>query len=213
MRVISRFLECILNKGDNMRSFKRNNNKNVDYDKYYRKYDEIFKEHIGDRQNYTYYNKLYGEIRFEYKRLIKEGSMNINVERSRLESKIGKSSENSLSISSGFIIFAISIFASGVIQAISLSNYENKATFILVITITFYISTLAFVTTNFGKKNEKDFVFNICLRVLEDIEKQVEQEKFMEIESRKALEEVAATRISSSGLRNVFNKIIRFLSL
>lgn len=149
----------------------------------------LLAEHMKDEYEYDYFNKLYFEVKEQYLEKLKDKNFSVEVERARLESKAGKLVGNVAIFSINIGILAMSILATGLLQAYSLMDSINKTVIVVFIAFAMF-GILYFLVLRDNKNREIEYICHFCLRVLDDIEK---EKRIIAIHPNSAIEEVAAT--------------------
>jgi len=170
---------------------KKKNRKDT-YQSYLEEFIE-FKNNNNKENEYKSISKLYNEINMYYTNRIKNGQLDIKVEKLLLERRIGKYNgqgfNSSISFLLGGALLAIPIMNQALTEAISemlkglsmklncgflseLSNFKYGISVFIIVVI------LCFLVKDIGKDMTEDknyaVMLNICLKVLEDIEKDLE---------------------------------------
>lgn len=149
----------------------------------------ILAEHMKDEDEYNYFNKLYIEVKEQYLEKLKDKNFSVEVERARLESKAGKLVGNVAIFSINIGILAISILASGLLQAYGLMDSTYKTAIVVFIAFAIF-GMLYFLVIRDSKSREIEYLCHFCLRVLDDIEK---EKNIIAVHPNSTIEEVAAT--------------------
>lgn len=156
-----------------------------------KKYEREIKEFSNYNNEYSFYNELYEKVKFHYIEKIERGTIDIKIEKIRLESYMGKH----LSMSMNFILYYFiaifgGIFTVTIQEAVKIFKYSsppiNTIILFIVLAVIIYV-----VDKNVKKDKPKDVIAFVSLKVLEDIEK--EYVVLKELENIRNHDEVAAT--------------------
>ncbi|WP_163195398.1 hypothetical protein [Clostridium thermarum] len=158
-------------------------------EKKYNNLSAILEEHMKADQEYDYFKKLYSQIKEQYLEKLKDENFNIEVEKTRLESKAGKMVGNVTLFDVNILILALSILGTGLIQAYSLIDSLNKFGVVAFTTIAFAAAIYITVFPN-KKSRDLEYLSHLCLKVLDDIEK---HQSKIELETNTTVEEAAST--------------------
>lgn len=138
--------------------------------------NEIHNEYI--EENHSDVDKMYKVIRIRYDQLIKEEGFNITKERIRLYKKFnrctGQSFKDTMSM---FMIMLTS--AVGISFQYEISKADNKALSIIGLFIAIVIMAFIIGFTNgkiFVKEKNEPIYYEICLKALEELEKENNKE-------------------------------------
>lgn len=149
---------------------------------------DIFQKYIEDEENYKHYEDLYKEIRETYEDKIKKKQIDINVERVRLKTHTGKYNTFIKSFHGNIIILAMSTLINSIIVGYSVSDYSSISKFLIIFGCGILFCSFLIFTIYKTVNNDDGFVKDLCLQVLDDIEKEL-----MLNNSTIASEEAAAT--------------------
>ncbi|MGV8982830.1 hypothetical protein [Clostridium sp.] len=138
-------------------------------------YKEIFQAYINNKDDYEEIKITYGCIKEGYIDKIEKKTIDISVERARLERNINKGKVLSVPNYISFTLLAMTILINGSITASTqykggIHNYYiiTAITIIFVILI-FYVGFS--ISLDFAIEDKNVIVSKLCIRVLEDIEK------------------------------------------
>ena len=147
-------------------------------------YEEIFSDHINNIQDYENKEKLYTSIKNKYIDLIEKNEILIPVERARLESKINMIKNTSIPNYISFIILAVGMLCTGIITAYTqYSGIINNYFLILGFTISMFITIIVAgytLSKEFVVEDKENVTFKLCLRVLDDIGKEMQEGKLLQ---------------------------------
>lgn len=182
-----------------MSVFSRKKDEAVNYDKYLVEFSN-FKDSIDRENEYKSMVKLYEETYNFYIRKIKEDNLNINAEKLLLERRIGKynseKSKANINIIVGVFCALVPIYIQGFIDL----NQKYKALITMGAVIVTYISFMRDFGKDIINDKNKDVMYNVCLKTLNDIEKEFESQQLN-------FKKTADTK-EDTGRRNLFANII-----
>lgn len=183
---------------------------------FYEKYKDVFEEHLNDTESYSDYDRLYNDIKNKYLEKLKENNnekFDTKVERERLYSKSKKNASVSRNIIIGlgtvFITIIVNLFISLFVESMTQLGSTLKALLLYCLILIAFLRILKELEND---KNQ-EALYNICLRVLEDIEKEMEDNNRIDSqksENSKVQEMIAATIQSNekeSFIRKMFQKL------
>lgn len=172
-------------------------------EKEYARLSKSLDEHFNDLSQYSYFDKLYNDIKVRYLEKIEQGNFDIKIEKARLQSKAGNFVGNSTMFSINMIILAITLLGTGVIQAYSVMKSDCASTIVILVAFAFF-GYIVFIVVKDYKSRDMDFVSHFCIHVLEDIEKEM-YSKALNAENLIAstLEKEDAKRYNSEGNYNI----------
>lgn|GEM_PF-5505998 len=149
-------------------------------------YKEIFMEHINNGENYLEIKKTYNYIKKDYINRIMQKTIDINIERASLERDINNGKVLSVPNYLSFTLLAITIFITGMIA--TYNKYPNVTIVITIISSIFVVYAGFSISLYLSKDDKKVIVFKLCLRVLDDIEKEMAEEQIVIKEKADKLE-------------------------
>lgn len=153
-------------------------------------YKEIFQEHINNEGSYLQIQETYNHIKEEYIKGIIKKTIDISVERASLERDINNGKVLSVPNYLTYTLLAITIFINGMITTY---NKEPSVTLVITIISSMLVMCVGFsVSLYLSKDDKKIIVFKLCLRVLNEIEKEIVEGKFISI-NQISEQEAAAT--------------------
>lgn len=158
-------------------------------EKKYNNLSDLLEEHMKADQEYDYFKKLYSQIKEQYLEKLNDENFNIEVEKTRLESKAGKMVGNLTLITINIGILAIIILAAGLIQTSSSMDSIYKV-LIAALSILAVAGSIYFTVLLDRKSRDLEYLSHLCLKVLDDIEKDQNKKK---LETNTTAEEVAST--------------------
>lgn len=157
-------------------------------------YKEIFQEHINKEDSYLQIKETYNYIKQDYIDRIRKKTIDINVERASLERDINNGKVLSVPNYLSFTLLAITIFINGMTATYNKS--PNVTIAITIISSIFVVYTGFSISLYLAKDDIKVIAFKLCLRVLDDIEKEIAEGKLSSI-NQITQQEVAATKQKS----------------
>ncbi|MCB2300643.1 hypothetical protein [Clostridium tagluense] len=153
-------------------------------------YKEIFQEHINNEGSYLQIQETYNHIKEEYIKGIIKKTIDISVERASLERDINNGKVLSVPNYLTYTLLAITIFINGMIATY---NKEPSVTLVITIISSMLVMCVGFsVSLYLSEDDKKVIAFKLCLRVLDDIEKEMAEGKLSSINQTDE-QEVAAT--------------------
>ncbi|WP_026881341.1 hypothetical protein [Clostridium akagii] len=160
------------------------------YKKDYNKYMKIFSEHLCDIDNYAYYKDLYKGIYDTYGEKIKNEELDVDVEIVRLKSKLGKFDTLTKNLNISLIFMGMSFFLNCLVLSYSQGDYSNnqKSIFSIILGATGLLAII--LAVHKGMKRNEGYILDLSLQVIEDIEKEMKEDKS---KNDLVLNEVAAT--------------------
>jgi hypothetical protein len=149
----------------------------------------LFKEHMISKEEYDYYNGLYKSIRSEYERQILNDKLNVDVEKCRL--KAGAANYGTAGITRVFntSMVVISLFVNIMAAVYSLSGEGGRFGAVLLFAIPVNLIIICSIFMYASMNRKKETLYNICFKVLEDIEAEEEKERMRLIEATRQREE------------------------
>lgn len=178
---------------------------------YKKTYKEIFLEHINNDDDYKNSQDLYELIEKEYVNKINSG-MNIRIEKASLERYINQCKITSVHNYIAFYLLAITVLINGIITAYTqykgfINNYYYIIAFSTIMFITIILIGLS-SSKEFAGEDRKAIVLKLCLRILNDIEQEMVEQKAKD-EVVSAFQEIAVTKESKDNFIKRFRKFIQ----
>lgn len=154
---------------------KKNADNNVNYNKYFEEFLR-FKDSKDRENEYEAMSMLYTQVYEFYKYKIKYQQLDIISEKLVLERRSGRytseKSKNNLTILIGMALALVPIY----IQGFSELNVRYKAIISIVSVIGIFSMVVKDISKEIIRDKNRDAMFNVCLKVLDDIEKEMEAE-------------------------------------
>ena len=179
-------------------------------------YDKILKQFnqynsAEELKKYDELKSVYEEIRRFYEKKFNDNAIELKIEKIRIERNLGKQ----FGVSIGYIItFGISIM--GAIISISIQEtLKNISPHYWILNFIVIISLYFLIMSSIGKEAEKarprDIMLNISLRVIEELEKEINENKMKQNEeaNRKELFRQISQYIDSSNMiKNIMPPVV-----
>lgn len=150
-------------------------------------FDE-FQQSKYKMKEYLEFKILYHHIMDFYAKKISSGKIDIKIEKLVLESKLGKYEGENLKFNSSLFVGISCALATLYIQSLVEVTAENRALFMLVFIIVAFSVIFTLSKRNITKNKDKDNVYNVSVKVLEYIEKNLD----LKNETNEIIEEVAS---------------------
>lgn len=159
---------------------------------YNKSYKEIFQEHIDNEEGYKEIEGLYNYIKQDYMDKIKNGKIDIKIEKARLERDINQLKITSVPNYISFTILAVTVLVNGIITAYTqYKGSVNNCYYITTITIIFVIAIFVAgfsSSKEFAGEDKKVIVSKLCLRILDDIQNEIVEKQTREEEEKENTE-------------------------
>lgn len=145
--------------------------------RFYNRYDLMIKEHLENIEEHKQYKQVYEKVYMGYKEKMKEDNFDINAEKIRLMNKSAGTSSNSRAIELSVKAIYITISIGFLIEFARKELGPVVGNWGLFICAWIPIIGLFLYGTYFKRNREIEIMANICLKVIEDIEKEPELKK------------------------------------
>ncbi|WP_160678737.1 hypothetical protein [Clostridium sp. C8-1-8] len=192
-----------------MKILKRSKKKNeaFDYNKYISEFID-FKDSIDKNNEYVALNNLYSEIYKFYKGRMQENDFDISIERILLEKRAGKYNgekyKANISIMLGFFCALTPVYIQGFVEL----NPSNKAIIYILSTLVAFGVVYRELSKSVDSDKGKDVVYNVSLKVLSCIEKEIELKKVKGYNKAEAkVEDINSDVNSKSGINPIVLEI------
>jgi len=141
-------------------------------------FEIMFLEHINDKDDYNEMYSLYYSIKKAYMDKINNGEVDIKIEKVRLERDVNISRNLSVTNYMSFALLGITVLTSGIISATQYNSLLNNYFYILTLTVIMFVSIMFAgysISKDFLGGDKKSGLYKLCLRILEDIECELEE--------------------------------------
>lgn len=160
-------------------------------------FQEMFLEHVNDKDDYNDMLILYDFIKETYKDKINNGELDIIIEKVRLERDVNIGKNVSVTNYISFALLGITVLTSGIISASTQYNgILNNYYYILALSIIMFGAIMFAgysISRNFLGVDKKSILYKLCLSVLENIEKELEEQKTID-KPLNSFQEIAITK-------------------
>lgn len=145
--------------------------------RFYNRCEYMLKEHLENTGEHKQYKQVYEKIYRAYKEKMEEDSFDIKAEKVRLMSKGGYTSSNSRAIEISVKAIYITISIGLLMEFVNKELQSVVGNWALLICAFIPILGLGIYGAYFKKNREVEKMANICLKVIEDIEKEPKAKK------------------------------------
>lgn len=169
----------------------------------HKSYYDYYKKNINDNTRYESFKSLYKDIKKDYTQLLDKGEINLHLEKIRIEANMSKRGGSSSSLLFCIITIVLTTMANGIISALGYINSAYKICFIVIISVALALYIMLTFRSTIIEQQKGDYLYTVCLNVIEDIEKSSRKENICGWDIR---QEIVATKEQRSNKENKHKK-------